>query len=46
MNHAHKVLAYVDDVNLTGNDIITIKSNADVLLNAYKDWFSSKQREN
>ena len=33
----HQVLAYVDDVNLIGNDIRTIGRNADVLLNACKD---------
>ena len=34
MNGTHQVLAYVDDVNLIGHDIITIERNADVLLNA------------
>ena len=33
----HQVLAYADDVNLIGDDIRTIKRNADVLLNACKD---------
>jgi len=37
MNGTHQVLAYVDDVNLIGNDIRTIERNADVLLNACKD---------
>ena len=32
-----EVLAYVDDVNLIGDDIKTIERNADVLLNACKD---------
>ena len=33
----HQVLAYADDVNLIGDDIITIERNADVLLNTCKD---------
>ena len=33
MNGTHRILAYADDVNLTGDDIITIERNADVLLN-------------
>ena len=37
MNGTHQVLACVDDVNLTGDDIRTIERNADVLLNACKD---------
>ena len=37
MNGTHQVLAYADDVNLTGDDIRTIERNADVLLNACKD---------
>ena len=30
-------MAYVDNVNLLGDDIRTIERNADVLLNACKD---------
>ena len=37
MNSTHHVLTYPDDANLIGDDIITIESNADVLLNACKD---------
>ena len=37
MNGTHQVLAYVDDVNLIGDDIRTIERNAVVLLNACKD---------
>ena len=37
MNGKHQVLAYADDVNLIGYDIITIERNSDVLLNACKD---------
>ena len=36
MNATHQVLAY-DDVNLIGDDIRTIKRNADVLLNDFMD---------
>ena len=36
MNGAHQVFAYVHDVNLIGDDI-TVKRNADKLLNSYKD---------
>jgi hypothetical protein len=32
-----QVLAYVDDVNLIGDDIRTIEKNANVLLNASND---------
>ena len=46
MNGTHQVLAYADDVNLIGDDIRTIERNTDVLLNACKDWFRSKHREN
>ena len=37
MNGTHQVLAYVDDINLIGDDIKTIERNADVILNACKD---------
>ena len=37
INGTHQVLAYADDVNLIGDDIRTIKRNADMLLNGYKD---------
>jgi len=37
MNGTHQVLAYVNDVNLIGDDIRAIERNADVLLNACKD---------
>ena len=37
MNSIYQVLAYADDVNLIGKDIITIERNADVSLNACKD---------
>ena len=37
MNGTHQVLAYADDVNLTGDDIRTIERNPDVLLNACKE---------
>ena len=37
MNGAVHVLAYADNVNLTGDDIRTIERNADILLNSCKD---------
>ena len=37
MNGTHQILAYADEVNLIGDDIRTIETNADVLLNACKD---------
>ena len=37
MNGTHQVLAYVNDVNLIGDDIRTIERNADVLLSVCKD---------
>ena len=33
MNGTHQVFAYVDYINLIGDDIRTIERNADVLLN-------------
>ena len=36
MNGTHQVLAYVDDVNVIGDDNRTIERNADVLLNSCK----------
>jgi hypothetical protein len=36
MNGNHQVLAYMDNVNLMGDDIRTIERNAEVLLNACK----------
>ena len=47
MNRTHRVLAYVDDVNIIGDDIRTIKGNADVFTKClYGYRFSSKHREN
>ena len=37
MNRKHQVFAYVDYVNLIGDDIRTIEINADVLLNVCKN---------
>jgi hypothetical protein len=37
MNGTHQALAYVDDVNIMGDDIRTIERKADLLLNACKD---------
>ena len=37
MNGIHQVLAYVDDVNLIGDEIKTIERNADLLLFVCKD---------
>ena len=37
MNGTHQVLSYADDVNLIGDDIRTVKRNAEVLLNACKN---------
>ena len=37
MKGTHHTLAYADNVNLTGDDIRTVESNADVLLNVCKD---------
>ena len=42
MNGTHQVLAYADDVNLIGDDIITIERNTVVLLNACKDMGLAK----
>jgi Reverse transcriptase (RNA-dependent DNA polymerase). len=39
MNGTHQVLAYADDVNLTGDDIRTIKRNADVIKFLLGYWF-------
>ena len=36
MNGTHQVMAYVDYVNLIGDDIRTIERNTDVSLNACK----------
>ena len=36
MNGKHQVLAYADDLNLTGDDIRRIERNTDVLLSACK----------
>ena len=37
MNGTHQILTYVDDVNVIGDDIKTIETNADVLINACQD---------
>ena len=37
MNDTHQVLAYADDVNLVSDDIRIVETNADVLLNAFKE---------
>ena len=37
MNSIHQVLTYEDGVNVTGDDIRTIKRNANVLLNNCSD---------
>ena len=37
MNGTHQVFSYADDVNLIGDDIISIERNPDVLINACKD---------
>ena len=37
MNGTYQVLAYADDVNLIGDDIRSIKRNAEVLINTCKD---------
>ena len=37
MNGTHQILAYVDDVNLIGHDIRTIRRYGDVLINPTKD---------
>ena len=36
-NGTHQILAHVDDVNLIGDDIRTIETNAYMLLNSCKD---------
>ena len=36
MNGIHQILAYVDDVNLIGDNIRTIERNTDVCFNVYK----------
>ena len=46
MNGTYQVLAYLDDVNLIGDDIRTIERNTDVLLNACKDIGVTVNREN
>ena len=46
MNGTHQVLAYADDVNLTGNDIRTKEGNENVLLHACEDiGFCNKHKE-
>ena len=37
VDNGEQILAYVDDVNLIGDDIRTIEVIADELLNAFKD---------
>ena len=37
MNHTQQVLAYAGDVNLISNDMRTIETNVDMLLNDCKD---------
>jgi hypothetical protein len=37
LNGTHQLLAYVDDVNLLGDNIETIKKNTEILIDASKD---------
>ena len=37
INGTHQVLVYEEDFNLIGNDMRTIETNTDVLLNACRD---------
>jgi late competence protein required for DNA uptake (superfamily II DNA/RNA helicase) len=37
MNGTHQLLAYVDDVNLLGDNIDTIKKNKETLIDASKE---------
>jgi hypothetical protein len=38
LNGTHQLLAYMDDVNLLGANIDTIKTNTETLNNASKEW--------
>jgi hypothetical protein len=45
LNGTHKLLAYADDVNLLGDNIDTIKQNAETLIDA-RGWSGNNCREN
>jgi hypothetical protein len=46
LNGKHQLLAYVDDINVVGGNIDTIKKNTEASLDARKGWSSSEPREN
>jgi hypothetical protein len=37
LNETHQLLAYVDDVNLLGDDIATIEKNTETFIDASKE---------
>jgi hypothetical protein len=37
LNGTHQLLAYADDVNLLGGNIVTIKKNIEILIDASKE---------
>jgi hypothetical protein len=45
LNRTHQLLAYADDVNLLGDNIDTIKKNAETLIDAKGSWSRNKYRE-
>jgi hypothetical protein len=46
LNGTHQLFAYVDDVNIVGENIDTIKKITDALLDAKGGWSRSESREN
>jgi hypothetical protein len=46
MNGTHQLLAYVDDVNLLGDNIDTIKKNTETLIDASKEgiWKETQRK--
>jgi hypothetical protein len=46
LNGTHQLLAYVDDVNLLGDNVDTIKKNTKTLIDASKEVGLEINREN